>query len=73
MSVIGDEVPGGARYFHNLGDTPIWIESRADLKREMDKRGLVHAERNSYAKDDKSPWATRTRLRPGQTDPFLGR
>ena len=71
-SIIGDTIPGGARYFHNLGDEPVWIESRADLKREMEKRGLVHAERATYSTDDQSPWATRTRLKAGRHDPFLG-
>lgn len=70
-NIIGDEIPGGARWFHNLGDEPVWIESRADLKREMEARGLVFAETKAHNPDDKSPWATRTRLRPGAVDPFL--
>lgn len=56
---------------HNLDDKPIWVETRSQLKAELSKRGLVPAERNSYNKDDKSPYATRTRLRPGQRDPFI--
>ncbi len=71
--VIDDTVPGGARYFHNLGDSPLWISTKTELKKEMAKRGLVHAERANYEKHDQSPWATKTRLRPGQHDPFLGR
>jgi hypothetical protein len=69
--VIDDTVTGGARYFHNLGDEPVWIETRSELKKIMAERGLVHSERASYNKDDRSPWATRTRLRPGARDPFI--
>lgn len=72
-AVIDDTVTGGARWFHNLGDQPIWIESRSELKKIMTERGLVFAERNNYCKEDKSPWATRTCLRPGQRDPFIHR
>lgn len=72
-AVQDDTVTGGARWFHNLGDKPVWIEKRSELQSIMKERGLVHAERNSYNKSDKSPWATRTTLRPGQRDPFIHR
>jgi len=71
--VIDDALPGGARWMHNLGDTPVWVESKTQFREELATRGLVQAERSSYNRDDKSPYATRTRLRPGQRDPFLGR
>jgi len=71
--VIDDTLPGGARWMHNLGDTPIWIETKTEYKKELAARGLVPAERNTYNKNDKSPYATRTCLRPGRHDPFIHR
>ncbi len=71
--VIDDTIAGGPRYFHNLGDQPVWIESKSEYKSELAKRGLVQTERKAYNREDSSPWATRTRLKPGQHDPFLGR
>ena len=70
-NVIDDTLTGGARWMHNLGDKPVWIETKTQLKQELAARGLVQAERNSYNRDDRSPYATRTCLRPGQRDPFL--
>ena len=71
--MIDDTLPGGPRWMHNLGDQPIFISTKTELKQEMSARGLVPAERNTYNKDDKSPWATRNCLRPGQRDPFIHR
>ena len=71
--VIDDTLPGGARWMHNLGDEPVWVSTKSQFKEELSSRGLVQAERNSYNKNDKSPWATRTCLRPGQRDPFIHR
>jgi hypothetical protein len=71
VNVIDDTLPGGARFMHNLGDTPVWVETKSELKQIMQDRGLVFAERATYNRQDKSPYATRTRLRPGQRDPFL--
>lgn len=72
-AVQDDTLTGGARWMHNLGPEPMWIERRSELKQIMQERGLVFAERNNYSKEDKSPYATRTRLRPGQRDPFVSR
>ncbi len=71
--VIDDTLPGGARWMHNLGETPIFIETKTQYRAELAARGLVQDERRNYNKDDKSPYASRTRLRPGQRDPFLQR
>ena len=71
--VIDDTLPGGARWMHNLGDKPVWVETKTQYSRELSSRGLVQAERNTYNKSDKSPYATRTCLRIGQHDPFIGR
>lgn len=70
-AVIDDTLPGGPRWMHNLGDKPVWIETKSQLKREMELRGLVPAPRDRYEKHDQSPWATRDRLRPGARDPFV--
>lgn len=71
--VIDDTLPGGPRYLHNLGDTPVWVETKTQYQQELAARGLVQLERKTYNRQDQSPWATRTRLRPGQRDPFLHR
>jgi hypothetical protein len=71
--VMDDTLTGGARWMHNLGERPVWIEKRSELKKIMAERGLVPAEKNNYSRDDKSPYASRTRLRPGQRDPFVQR
>ena len=73
FGVIDDTLPGGARWMHNLGDTPVWVETKTELAREMRQRGLVPSPRAAYSKDDRSPYSTRHRLRPGQRDPFLHR
>lgn len=56
---------------YNLGDTPVWVETKTQYKRELAERGLIQVEGKRYSRDDKSPWATRTRLRPGARDPFI--
>lgn len=71
--VIDDTLTGGARWMHNLGDAPVWVETKTQLKQELAARGLEMAERKSYNRDDASPYATRTRLKPGQRDPFIQR
>ena len=73
VSIIDDTLTGGARWMHNLGDDPVWVETKTQYRQELAARGLVQVERSSYNKHDKSPWATRTTLRPGQVDPFLSR
>lgn len=73
QGVIDDILPGGPRWMHNLGDRPIWVMTKTQLKREMAERGLVPADRAVYNRDDRSPWATIGRLRPGQRDPFVHR
>jgi len=70
-AVIDDTLPGGPRWMHNLGDTPVWVETKSQLAHEMALRGLEPSPRARYEKHDRSPWATPTRLRPGERDPFL--
>ncbi len=66
-----DVLPGGPRPIHNITDDPIWVETKTEYDALLKKHGLVNDVRDNHNKDDKSPWATRTRLRPGQRDPFL--
>jgi hypothetical protein len=70
-NVIDDTLTGGARWMHNLGDAAVWVETKTELKQIMQERGLVFAEHRNYSRDDKTPYASRTRLRPGQRDPFI--
>lgn len=70
-AVIDDVLPGGPRKMHNLGPDPVWVETKTQLALELASRGLVQDVRDRHAADDKSPWATRTRLRPGAVDPFM--
>ncbi len=70
-AIIDDTLPGGARWMHNLGHEPVWVETKTQFVKELKDRGLVLDVRDNHAKADKSPWATEKRLRPGQRDPFI--
>ena len=39
-AMIDDTVPGGARYFENLGEQPVWVSSKSQLRDELRARGL---------------------------------
>lgn len=39
-AMIDDQVPGGARYFENLGHERVWVESKSQLRDELRARGL---------------------------------
>lgn len=70
--IVDDTLPGGPRWFDNLGHTPVWIETKAQLQTELDKRGLKLRETDNYNRNDKSPWATPSRYRAGVLiDPYL--
>jgi hypothetical protein len=47
----------------NMGHKPVWIETKSEYKRELDRRGLAMKEAGTHSKDDKSPWATKYRRR----------
>ncbi len=70
-NIIDDTLPGGARWMHNLGPEPVFVSTKSEYKAELAQRGLMQVEREHYNRHDASPWATRTRLKPGQRDPFL--
>ena len=48
ISVIDDQLEGGARYFENLGPDPVFIESKSQWRREVDARRdkIVHVDRH---------------------------
>lgn len=57
--VIGDEFVGG-KWFENLAPTPVWIESKSHLRREMAARNLEHKVRHvGVPGSDRSPNTTR--------------
>lgn len=57
--VLGDEFVGG-KWIENLDTTPVYVESRSQLKREMAKRGLVERVRHIGTQDsDKSAHTSR--------------
>lgn len=44
VAVIDDSIEGGPRYFETMDHDAPWIETKSDLKREMDKRHLRQAD-----------------------------
>jgi hypothetical protein len=63
FNVIDDTLPGGARWVQNLGHQPVWVETKTQMQRELDSRGLRLKESPNRNRRDRSPWASRTRLR----------
>lgn len=54
--VIDDQIEGGPRVFETMGHEGVYIESKSQLRREMEKRGLVNVvkhEASYYAKQRK--------------------
>jgi hypothetical protein len=54
--VIDDQIEGGPRFFETLGHEPVWIESKSQWRREVDKRQLVNVVKHDsayYAKQRK--------------------
>ena len=43
--IIDDQLEGGPRFFDTLGHEDVWIESKSQRQREMDKRGLIDCNR----------------------------
>jgi hypothetical protein len=44
--VIDDQLEGGPRVFENMGHEGVYIESKSQWRREMEKRGLVNVVRH---------------------------
>ena len=60
MVVIDDTITGGARMFENLGPQPVYIESKSQLRAEMNARGLQPMVRHvGLPGTDKSPETSR--------------
>ena len=54
--VIDDSIEGGPRVFETMGHEGVYIESKSQWRREMEKRGLVNVVRHEasyYAKQRK--------------------
>jgi len=49
ISVIDDQLEGGARLFDTMGHEPVWIESKSQWKREVAQRGLVNVDKYDRA------------------------
>lgn len=70
-AIHDDTLPGGPRWMHNLADEPIWVETKTQYQQELAKRGLKQADTARHNTDDRSPWATATRLKAGHRDPAV--
>lgn len=56
ISVIDDQLEGGARLFENFGHEPVWVESKSQWRREVAARNVVNVDRHDsayYAKQRK--------------------
>ena len=60
-AIQDDTLTGGARWVENMGHKPIWIETKSEFKRELERRGLELKDAGTHVREDKSPWATRYR------------
>jgi hypothetical protein len=49
VSVIDDQIEGGARFFETMGHEPVWIESKSQWRREVAARNLEHVDRHDSA------------------------
>jgi hypothetical protein len=81
-NIIDDQLDGGPQWIENLGHTPVWVEDKSQLKREMEKRNLtplVKSERTPGPKSDdprfhKDGWRVMqsTLVNPTLTDTLAG-
>lgn len=39
-NIIDDQLPGGPQWIEHLGHDPVWVETKSQLKKELDARGL---------------------------------
>lgn len=59
IGMIGDEIPGG-QWIENLGDKPVKVYSKSELKHEAEKRGLqLNVKHVGKPGSDKSDITTR--------------
>lgn len=50
VSVIDDQLEGGARWCETMGHDPVWLDgTKSQWKREMDKRNLENVSRHDRA------------------------
>ena len=46
LSIIDDQIEGGPRFFDTMGPEDVWIESKSQWRREVEKRELIHVDRH---------------------------
>jgi hypothetical protein len=46
VAVIDDQIEGGPRFFDTMGPEDVWIESKSQWRREVEKRELIHVDRH---------------------------
>lgn len=54
--VIDDQIEGGPRFFETFGHEPVWIDSKSEWRRQVDKHQVVNVVRHDsayYAKQRK--------------------
>jgi hypothetical protein len=71
LSVINDELEGGARFFENMGNEPVWVASKSQWRREVAARQLVNVDRHDsayYAKRRQMLDEKRRDLKAGRAD-----
>lgn len=54
-NAIDDQLPGGPQWIENAGHDPLWVETKSDLKKELDKRNLtplIRTEKTPQPKSD---------------------
>jgi hypothetical protein len=69
VGMIGDEIPGG-QWIENLGDTPVKVYSKSELKAEAAARGLeLRVKHAPLPGTDKSAHTTRWTAAPAMTLP----
>lgn len=54
--VIDDQIEGGPRFFENFGHEPVWVDSKSEYKRQLEKHNAINLVRHDaayYAKQRK--------------------
>jgi hypothetical protein len=44
--VIDDQIEGGPRFFENFGHEPVWIETKSDRRKAMEKYNVIDVNRH---------------------------
>ena len=63
VHVIDDQIEGGPRFFDTMGHEDVWIESKSQWRREVEKRNLVNVVKHDSAYYEKQRKMHDERLR----------